>query len=125
MICELDSGPEARILVMINPNGRLLEARKFCDGCIRSGRAWRELKISVELDPQSLSGFKSLREVIEQTIYDAIDATGGNMNAAARLLKISRSTMYRQLDRMRGRKASTFLPDESSEEKSEEKLTNE
>lgn len=110
MICERDTGPDGIIVVMVNPSGRLVEARKFCDGCIRSGRAFRELRITAEMTPRGTDGRTGLHEIMDDAIDAAIDACAGNMMAAARLLKISRSTMYRHMDDRR-KKQRAFIKD--------------
>jgi len=105
-LCEYDTAPDSPMVVLVERDGRLLSARKFCVACIRSGRAYQELGLiadrSIEPAPESRSGVRSLREIERDAIFDAIDATGGNTTAAARLLGISRSTLYRRLAQRSG-----------------------
>ncbi|MEW6080378.1 MAG: sigma-54-dependent Fis family transcriptional regulator [Bacillota bacterium] len=53
--------------------------------------------------PRSSEGSQtSLREAEERAIAEALETTGGNVTAAARLLGVSRNTIYRRAGRQRG-----------------------
>ena len=62
----------------------------------------RDVEPTQKEAPLSAAAFDphmTLRQVEEATIRRAIDSHGGNLSAAARTLGISRSVMYRKLER--------------------------
>lgn len=64
-------------------------------------REIQELLLSPLPRPPSNPPLRSLRELEREAIRSAISASGGNMSAAAKILGVSRATLYRRLNEER------------------------
>lgn len=105
---------DQRIVVVVDQSRSLIGAWRYCDDCISSGRAFRELGILVgdgiysvahgarELIPSSGSLAEIIAQATAKAIDDAMFVAGGSMTVAARLLKINRATLYRHLRKSEG-----------------------
>jgi DNA invertase Pin-like site-specific DNA recombinase len=117
-VCEQDFLPTARIIVMAASDETRVVAMSFCDQCIASGRAMIELRrlfrrARKEHPASPEPGCEktipappefnlSLKQQIRRIILDVVDAHGGRVRAAAKVLKVSPDTVYRVLRKAAG-----------------------
>jgi transcriptional regulator of acetoin/glycerol metabolism len=93
MICDQDHREDATVLIMIDRACTVLASSRFCARCIKSGRAVEAMRALASVSP------RTLKEIHDEAIENALEKYRGNFGDAARELGVSRATIYRHRKR--------------------------